>query len=264
MSTLKEVAKEVDYNLKPTEEQELQKEYFPHSRDATSRFFGKNNKVLKVAIIGADGRKWTKKQKLKVKKWIYNLLAYGIEGNINRFTEWERENIIVLSGHCPVGKERYWCYELERFVDEPNDYAGKGYQFSPKVFDQGGVDTWAEIIATKLGIKTEIYPAPAKAWLDKRVVPAEVKFFPTSTATLTLDGYRSRNLKIANVCNIIYDIEPAGSCKRCNGTGKRHFGKESMSVNCQYCEGDGSYSGGTFTYKEARKRRKEVHKVIIE
>lgn len=42
------------------------------------------------------------------------------------------------------------------------------------------------------------------------------------------------------------------------------LGEGSSIQKCKFCEGDGAYSGGTWTYKYARKLGKEVHKVIME
>jgi len=83
-----------------------------------------------------------------------------------------------------------------------------------------------------------------------------------------LKGFRSRNIQIAEACDILYDIEPSGKCRHCGGIGHiaSFIFKNSQVYQkpCKYCEGDGAYSGGTWTLKHARKLGKEVHKVIIE
>jgi len=64
----------------------------------------------------------------------------------------------------------------------------------------GGVDIWAEEVADELGIKKEIYPAQVKRW-------SNIGCFK---------GYHSRNIQIAENCDVLYDIEPKS--KRSGGT----------------------------------------------
>lgn len=81
---------------------------------------------------------------------------------------------------------------------------------------RGGVDIWAEEAADDLGIKKIIFPATKHRWSGA-------------------GGYRERNIKIAETCDVLYDIEPKG---------KR--------------------SGGTWTLEYAEKLGKPVYKIEIE
>jgi len=214
---------------------------------------------MKIAIVGAEENKWTEKQKEKAKDFIRTLLceASQIEGAFNN------KEVILVSGHSP----------------------------------KGGVDVWAENIAKELGIKTEIYAPEVNQWNDKWVSREELtipvwhlsrphkcpKCGYVSDVTnvcrkcnelmwVKLYGYRSRNIQIAEACDVLYDIEPAHSCRYCKGTGidpksyDEHIFTGFCHViakNCKFCKGDGAYSGGTWTLKYTRKLGKEVHKVII-
>ena len=199
---------------------------------------------MKLAIVGADARAWgnipngEKKAREKIKEIIV--------GHGSSFQEPDRstisfDGVVIVSGHCP----------------------------------QGGVDIWAEEIAKELGIKTEIYPAEVHQWNDK-IIP-RISPFMNVVGNPKLKGYRSRNIQIAKACDVLYDIEPASSCKYCRGTGylskgvftPKHLTKPYIPsvgvapIICPKCEGDGAYSGGTWTLKYARKLGKKVHKVII-
>jgi DnaJ-class molecular chaperone len=76
-----------------------------------------------------------------------------------------------------------------------------------------------------------------------------------------LKGYRSRNIQIAECCDILYDIELKGSCKHCGGKGLLEFRNHET---CNYCKGTGNYSGGTWTYRKALEFGKEAHQIIID
>ena len=89
---------------------------------------------------------------------------------------------------------------------------------------KGGVDIWAEQVAEELGLERIIYKPQIKQWYDK----GELK------------GYRSRNIMIAEECDVLYDIEPY----RDDNLGYRR-------------------SGGTWTLQYAQKLSKEVHLVVI-
>ena len=310
--------------------------------------FSYPTKPLKITIVGADGRKWTKEQEVKTKNVIYDIIRDACEKILGKpvviqerqlhdmvrkiskneksvivwddeyrrmlatkekkspfiFSQtvsWMKilEELTIVSGHCPVGEERWYDYAFDKWM--PRNYSKISEEWQKqglkliKVYNQGGVDTWVEIIATKLGIKTQIYPAPAMQWEDKKDIPIELKtspvehfinglknirYSPLPNVDMIADlmGYKSRNIVAANVCDILFDIEPKGSCKYCKGTGENEISKipqdknrfirkedeKSYFVKCYYCEGDGAYSGGTWTLKYARKLGKEVHKVIIE
>jgi hypothetical protein len=131
-----------------------------------------------------------------------------------------------------------------------------------EVYDKGGIDTIAEIVASELGIQKEIYPAEVNQWEDKIVESGSIYDEGPCNGMFRFKkkGYRSRNIQIAEACDILYDIEPKGSCRHCGGIGfTTNYGR-----CCRFCHGTGVYSGGTWTLNYAKKLGKEVHQVIIE
>ena len=272
----------------------------------------KQTKPLRVAIVGARSSKWTKEQVPKVKDMISYILENLKHNLVTTFDQptkgltttkdvHERpiignSEIVIISGRCPVGEERWFDMNNNCWVTANQEIGYVGLK-SPleishfkyvRVYNKGGVDTWVEIICAKLGIKTEIYPAPAMQWEDKKDVIVDLKtaipehlesgyynlreptprILPHLVADITLmdlRGYRSRNIKIAEACNILYDLEPKGSCNYCLRSGPNdEMYQGENNTPCPKCEGDGSYGGGTWTLKEARKRGKEVYKIIIQ
>ncbi len=260
---------------------------------------------MKVIIVGASLPAWKEEQIPRVNEVIYTILWNAQSGALvvpriayldnksyiaTTFVRDIRGIINVVSGHCPVGRKRWYNITKDRWSSIQGEMESPlvmGSTTYIRVYDQGGVNTWAEIIATRLGIKKEIYLAPAKQWNDKyvhedghthmgeTVVDYEVK----------LKGYRSRNIQIAEsglkelvgrpMLSVkledsqkyaLYDLEPAKSCKHCGGLGFNFIqDRESdQTKKCKFCEGDGAYSGGTWTYKWARKLGREVHKVILD
>jgi len=242
-------------------------------------------KRLKVGIVGAEAARWKEEQIPKVKDAIYDILQglpievldNRVGGNYEIAKLWtegrEREELIFVSGHCPVGRERPYCTDCHEWVDDVNLHsAWHQWGFTEenriiKVYDQGGVDTWAEIIATEFGIQKEIYPAEVYQWFDK-VLPTDVIRFGTKKHALL--GFRSRNIQIAEAIplppdGVLYDIEPKIACKFCKGSGK-FVELIDGSFRCPQCNGTGKVinrSGGTWTMEYAKKLRKEVHQIVI-
>jgi len=183
--------------------------------------------------------------------------------------------VILVSGHCPKGEEKWYCVDCKTWLEsfkEAEIHIEVNCCDVVKVYDKGGVDTWAEIVAKELGIKTEIYAPEVNQWNDKVVSEITSDIFGDWHVSgkrfhVRKKGYRSRNIEIAKNCDILYDIEPARSCKYCGGKGKRvpsTFPENSFGEKtCPYCEGSGAYSGGTWTLKYAKKMGKEVYKIII-
>ena len=266
--------------------------------------------MFKVGIIGADGRKWHPEQIPKLRSAIYDIL-YGLPievldnrvgGNyeiVKLWTEGRQDELIVVSGHCPIGKERPYCVGCNDWIEEkfaPSHACGNPHHAVVWVYDEGGVDTQVEIIATELGLKKEIHPAEVLQWNDK-IVPAQ------DGGMITYKGYRSRNINIAKTIplspnGVLIDIEPKGSCSHCGGkvypkliflshkscseigcgleftgcgseigTGfasREDCRKEHEKLVCQWCKGTGNYSGATWTKRHAEKLGKETHLIVIE
>jgi len=247
------------------------------------------NNVYRIGIVGADGlnKAWIPERKIEARSVIRAILSgqcslpYLKEGDKRiqlELVEWKkkediewnerfpeangwRSNAILVSGHCPVGKLQHYCCTCDRFVetDIERETIHKDH-IVIEVYDQGDIDSMAEIIATKLGIKKEIYPAEHKGWNDYTL-----KWFPTD---IIKRGYKFRNIQIATVSDILYDIEPKGSCKHCGGKGMRSFANPPSPFRkverCTYCKGTGNYSGGLWTLREFLKQKKEGYQIVIE
>ena len=232
--------------------------------------------MVKIAIVGADGTKWKEEQIPKAKKEIeiifakhacVNSLETDEKGEVNGLLTimnvlGNYDNLTLVSGHCSVGIEKWYCIDCKVwFGNVRGDVFLHDTHKIVRVFDQGGVGTWAEIIATELGIKKEIYPAEVNQWNDKYTDEEQEGVIEH------LLGYRSRNIQIARACDVLYDIEPTKSCRHCGGRGKIYAtlnGKvDDFGFTCKFCEGDGAGSGGTWTKKRAESLGREVHKVII-
>jgi hypothetical protein len=240
--------------------------------------------TLKVAMVGPQTSQWTIRQEDNCKKLI-NLNLEGLK-QINatvipigdgkfKTLEYSGKKVYypftVLSGHCPVETERYWCYDLERFVNiddvdcirggkDPPTYAGSGYQFSDKVYDQGGVDTWVEIEADMQKIKKQIFPAPAKGWYDKQ----EICGFDHEYIYKKVLGYRSRNIQMAEVAQVVLCYVPKVDTSKFDTS--KGVGQHNVKAHyCFHCREWGHpTNGGCWTKKYAEKLGKETHLVIVE
>lgn len=154
---------------------------------------------MKIAIVGAEESKWNEEQKKKAKQKIKEILlnhwvTYDIFGQF----EPELEPILV-SGGCP----------------------------------KRGVDIWAEEYADRHGIKKEIYRPEVHQWNDLPHAPIPKKglnlefthqcsrcraywdgkiwSWDLAPATNVCKlGYRSRNIQIAEACDVLYCINPIG------------------------------------------------------
>jgi len=176
---------------------------------------------MKIAIVGAEESKWTKEQKKKaIKKinGIFHSWRYATEENSPKLKSSLLLHITLVSGHCP----------------------------------KGGVDIWAELIADELKIRKKIYPAEVHQWGDKVTM---IPFSELEVAEHKMDknllehkqgdyyyyrrfvqkGYRSRNIQIAENCDILYCINPKGV-----------------------------WSGGTWTMNYAKKLGRKVFLIEIE
>lgn len=219
---------------------------------------------MKVGIVGADGRKWSPASEELVKERIILILSMAQKlksdflsvVDIYSQIPWVKpmvdtigyEPLVVISGHCPVGTEKYWCPKHLRFevtVCNPN-----GTISYTRVYDQGGVDSLVEIIADELGIKKEIYPAEVHQWSSRW------------TGSSMLKGFLSRNIQIAEASDVLYVLSPecnvanVKSCSVClplNTYGKLKRGATLGHV----------YNGGLWTAQEAEDRDKKVVRISI-
>lgn len=224
-------------------------------------------KDVKIAIVGPDGSKWTKGQEEKAKFWIKEFLSGMQLDDTHTFPL----DLVIVSGHCPVGDEGWYCIDCNEWSNISCRRIGHRQL---KIHKDGGVDIWAEIIATELGIKKEIYPAfcilnetrghSIESCRDFYRTYPDYKYH---SKHFWLYHFKPRNIKVATVSDVLYDIEPKGSCRHCKGIGFigrliPKFLREPIK-KCKYCKGTGVYSGGTWTLRYAEKLGKEVHQIVI-
>lgn len=216
--------------------------------------------MIKVFIGGSQGSKWTIRREVRsiitdlLQSLVYDkaliLPPFEIHSGLimdPKIRPIEYDKLIVLSGHCPVGIERYYCIECNKFItNRPHNHL-EWTRPSPlvKTYDQGGVDSLVEIECHKLGIEVELHPAPAKQWHDN----------------FNLKGYRSRNLDMANAANFGYALDAKGSCKWCRGTGIK--GRHEALVNCPYCHTTGARSGALFVVDKMKSLGKQAWQIVI-
>jgi len=89
-----------------------------------------------------------------------------------------------------------------------------------------GVDSIAERIAVQKGLKTRIFNPETPDWDDKN---GKI-------------GFRTRNIKIADDCDVLY----------CLPVAKR-------DTACYHCNANHQVGGGCWTLLQAKNRGKEVH-----
>jgi len=252
-----------------------------------------------VAIVGADSRAWRKIQdgEEKARASIVSILSkYGepyLKNDPEDVFGLDYSNVTLISGHCPVGEERWYCVDCKGWLTEAEEsllemdsmgFINEHDACYPehraiRVYKDGGVDSWAEIVATELGLKKEIYPAVCTSnkgntyemckghansdhfWYyhfkPRNIQIAEAGLMKTLRGETVISGPRFIEPYV------LYDIEPAGSCRYCGGEGVIISDKLAGAHECTKCEGDGAYSGGTWTLKYARKLGREVHKIVI-
>jgi len=178
-------------------------------------------KKIKIGIVGPEELKWSERQKTEVKMKINQIFnSYDCEQNPNdRFFTYK--NLVLVSGHCP----------------------------------KGGVDIWAEEIADELGIQKEIYPVEVERWGDyedwtRNEVGAK--------DIVVRKGYRSRNIQIAEACDILYCIVPFKLNSYCYHHKPKLHGENKL-------EGKNHPSnGGCWTKKYTKKIGKQTYLIVIE
>ena len=108
---------------------------------------------------------------------------------------------------------------------------------------KGGVDIWAEEIADKFGIEKEIFTPEVNQWNDKIT-------WSQALGNIKI-GYKSRNIKIADACDILYCIVPFNIKGRC-------------WYHCDKMDYSHIKNGGCWTLSKAEQFGKETHLVVIE
>lgn len=205
--------------------------------------------MIKVGIVGPEESKWkTEKQKEIAKVKIKRILMdYWIQ--YDNFGQFEPElKPILVSGHCPKGVERIWCCTCNRWIISRDPEWHLENHIAIKVFDKGGVDTWAEIIATKLGIQKEIYPAVCNTLsLSYEYCKDYQRREGLPSNHFWLHHFKPRNIQIAEALDVGYCVVPHNPNAFC----KHHnlYGHPS--------------NGGCWTIHYAMKLGKEVELVVI-
>ena len=183
--------------------------------------------MVKIAIVGPQEDKWTETQKYKARQEILHLFIDNAKEPIGvtglSIKDFDFSNITLVSGHCP----------------------------------KGGVDIWAEEIADTLSIKKEIFKPEVNQWNDKEVSVAGYNHYQgrdiETEAEYTLMGYKSRNIKIAETCDVLYCIVP--------------FNDKIQHTCMQHKIMEYPYhpqNGGCWTMKYTKKLGKETHLVVVE
>lgn len=201
---------------------------------------------MKIAVVGPQEDRWTEEQKEMAKRWIRHLLKCYLNGYKPIIMK-EGESlypspcgfgigekvelpVIMISGHCP----------------------------------KGGVDIWAEEIADRLGIQKEIYPAEANQWEDK-ITEVYDSLVPISRRVVE-KGYRSRNIQIAEACDVLYCIVPkTANVDEERGDLKEYYSTTDKKRGCIHCKILGHpTNGGCWTLSYAKRLGKETYLVVIE
>ena len=180
--------------------------------------------MTRVAIVGSEGKHWTPRQRTEVIRKIHDILM-TIAIREGRMYQSEHRRPVVanpeMRGKTLITLVSGGCGA--RGKDEKQEFAG-------------GVDVWAEIVADVLGIKKDIRYAPSMRWDDERGETSYQDHDGFRSMTIIKDGFKSRNLRIAQDCDVLYCIDPAWR----------------------------KWSGGRYTMNEAKKLGKEVYLELIE
>jgi len=218
---------------------------------------------MKIAIVGPEEKKWTKDQEVKARGWISVILA-------------SKESSGKLLDEGKTVK-----VELEAGKDYSGNILVSGH------CHKGGVDIWAEEMAKSIGCYDSeyIFPAEVHGWNDKKICSkcydiqgakidqwiADEKWCywhgqncQDKGKEITLDmfvtkmGYRSRNIKIAEACDVLYCIVP----KVMVGFNVVPYNRKCYCTHCG--EWGHPNNGGCWTMKYAKKIGKETHLVVID
>jgi hypothetical protein len=182
--------------------------------------------TIKIAIVGPEESKWKDEaQKYKAVSTIRDIIYNAISGQM--LTEYDvedaRKKVTVISGHCP----------------------------------KDGVDIWVEERAKIARVNMEIFAPEVNQWNDKYTVN-----YPHDFRTIIQHGYRSRNIKIAEACDVLYCIVPSAKPPE---PYEYHTTTKNRMNFCNHCNEWGHpTNGGCWTMQYTKKLGKETHLVVIE
>lgn len=126
---------------------------------------------MKVGIVGAQESSWTERQKDEVPTEIHNIFTWAVshvlvKHGLNLSYD-AKKDITLVSGRCPVSIcdncGKHW---FSNIADPIAGHVWCEFCGHKKKRRAGGVDIWAEEIAIKLGLKTEIYAPEVNRWRD--------------------------------------------------------------------------------------------------
>ena len=177
--------------------------------------------MVKIAIVGADASKWLTIENAKEK--VMKETGKILNKYLNASRPWEgcdMEDIIFISGGCP----------------------------------KSGTDEWSETQARQMLPSQEqikIFKPEVNQWNDMmrmcRCGRPECEQKPYKVM-----GYKSRNIKIAETCDVLYCIVPYVKDAYCY----HHKGEQDQTPHPK--------NGGCWTRNYAHSIGKEVHLVVIE
>ena len=186
--------------------------------------------------MGSSGEHWTPAQRTKAIKRIKEIL-YPVKVIMGDKGVYERmvTPVILVTGGCGACSED----QKQRF--------------------DGGVDVWAEIVADVLGVKKDIKYAEVFQWNDE--VFKDKELCPEQPIKYVAKGFKSRNIEVAQDCDVLYCIEPVIGTPTTLGFDadkKRGIGIDKKTKRYY------RQSGGYWTMNRAIEMGKEVHLELIE
>ena len=145
---------------------------------------------------------------------------YLILANHNRIAIENKDTVTIISGHCP----------------------------------KGGVDIWVEEIANELHFNIKIYKPEVNQWEDRYPTEHESPYIPYRMWM----GYKSRNIKIAKDCDILYCIVPYNWD---NFNMRPPYDDYSWCRHCKVWRHP--TNGGCWTMNYAKKIGKDTHLIVV-
>jgi len=247
-------------------------------------------KYIKIAIVGASENKWPKEKIPVVRQKIEQILSTKPTQRFPEINDYIPFNdIILVSGGCPKGEFRWYCHDDNRWLakDESpeKEHLWEGHKVLQYYFE-GGVDTLAEISADREGIQKDIKRPEVHQWHNRTISWSQREECTNIIHGDDRDGfahrhfgYQTRNIQIAEACDILYCISP-----KCLDVDKHdEYGNmlDSVTKNpivvqdkngsswlpiCQKCKGSGVvWNGGRFTlfYLQKNFPQKKGIEVVI-